>query len=200
MQRCKPYDSSSEGCFHVCVKGCACLHVCVYNVNVLISIWKGHPGNLLLTDLLRLIKVTKWPVRWNEIKPSCILDSALFSAPLMLSLPVCFSSCSVFLLDRVSHELVAKVFDGGVVSDEEVQHTGIRLHTVPTIIFHPCYVFNPHFLYNYCQQTMQSKSYQKVILICVCVCASALVREHRRSFVFQQIKVLQVTWQPLVRS
>ncbi|CAL8361715.1 unnamed protein product [Merluccius merluccius] len=27
--------------------------------------------------------------------------------------------CSVFLLDRVSHELVAKVFDGGVVSDEE---------------------------------------------------------------------------------
>ncbi|KAI4815711.1 hypothetical protein KUCAC02_005846 [Chaenocephalus aceratus] len=26
--------------------------------------------------------------------------------------------CSVFLLDRVSHELVAKVFDGGVVSDE----------------------------------------------------------------------------------
>ncbi|KAM7399343.1 hypothetical protein PAMP_018622 [Pampus punctatissimus] len=28
-------------------------------------------------------------------------------------------SCSVFLLDRVSHELVAKVFDGGVVSDEE---------------------------------------------------------------------------------
>uniref|UniRef100_A0A8C3G0G6 Phosphodiesterase n=1 Tax=Cyclopterus lumpus TaxID=8103 RepID=A0A8C3G0G6_CYCLU len=28
-------------------------------------------------------------------------------------------ACSVFLLDRVSHELVAKVFDGGVVSDEE---------------------------------------------------------------------------------
>uniref|UniRef100_A0A8C9Z8A3 Phosphodiesterase n=1 Tax=Sander lucioperca TaxID=283035 RepID=A0A8C9Z8A3_SANLU len=28
-------------------------------------------------------------------------------------------NCSVFLLDRVSHELVAKVFDGGVVSDEE---------------------------------------------------------------------------------
>ncbi|KAG8002097.1 cGMP-dependent 3' [Nibea albiflora] len=28
-------------------------------------------------------------------------------------------SCSVFLLDRLSHELVAKVFDGGVVSDEE---------------------------------------------------------------------------------
>ncbi|XP_054650995.1 cGMP-dependent 3',5'-cyclic phosphodiesterase isoform X2 [Dunckerocampus dactyliophorus] len=27
--------------------------------------------------------------------------------------------CSVFLLDRHSHELVAKVFDGGVVSDEE---------------------------------------------------------------------------------
>ncbi|XP_075871079.1 cGMP-dependent 3',5'-cyclic phosphodiesterase isoform X2 [Nelusetta ayraudi] len=27
--------------------------------------------------------------------------------------------CSVFLLDRLSHELVAKVFDGGVVSDEE---------------------------------------------------------------------------------
>ncbi|XP_017279471.1 cGMP-dependent 3',5'-cyclic phosphodiesterase isoform X2 [Kryptolebias marmoratus] len=27
--------------------------------------------------------------------------------------------CSVFLLDRVSHELVAKVFDGGVVSEEE---------------------------------------------------------------------------------
>ncbi|KAF4085713.1 hypothetical protein AMELA_G00098150 [Ameiurus melas] len=27
--------------------------------------------------------------------------------------------CSVFLLDRVSHELVAKVFDGGVVSDDE---------------------------------------------------------------------------------
>uniref|UniRef100_A0AAZ3S283 Phosphodiesterase n=1 Tax=Oncorhynchus tshawytscha TaxID=74940 RepID=A0AAZ3S283_ONCTS len=27
--------------------------------------------------------------------------------------------CSVFLLDQVSHELVAKVFDGGVVSDDE---------------------------------------------------------------------------------
>ncbi|XP_050985954.1 cGMP-dependent 3',5'-cyclic phosphodiesterase isoform X3 [Labeo rohita] len=27
--------------------------------------------------------------------------------------------CSVFLLDRVSHELVAKVFDGGVVNDDE---------------------------------------------------------------------------------
>ncbi|XP_036380143.1 cGMP-dependent 3',5'-cyclic phosphodiesterase-like [Megalops cyprinoides] len=27
--------------------------------------------------------------------------------------------CSVFLLDRVSHELVAKVFDGGVVNEEE---------------------------------------------------------------------------------
>lgn len=27
-------------------------------------------------------------------------------------------SCSVFLLDRLSHELVAKVFDGGVVDDE----------------------------------------------------------------------------------
>ncbi|KAF7219112.1 cGMP-dependent 3',5'-cyclic phosphodiesterase isoform X4 [Nothobranchius furzeri] len=27
--------------------------------------------------------------------------------------------CSVFLLDRLSHELVAKVFDGGVVSEEE---------------------------------------------------------------------------------
>lgn len=26
--------------------------------------------------------------------------------------------CSVFLLDRLSHELVAKVFDGGVVDDE----------------------------------------------------------------------------------
>lgn len=26
--------------------------------------------------------------------------------------------CSVFLLDRISHELVAKVFDGGVVDDE----------------------------------------------------------------------------------
>lgn len=32
-----------------------------------------------------------------------------------------FPSCSVFLLDRLSHELVAKVFDGGVVSDEEVR-------------------------------------------------------------------------------
>ena len=31
-------------------------------------------------------------------------------------------SCSVFLLDQVSHELVAKVFDGGVVSDDEVEH------------------------------------------------------------------------------
>ncbi|XP_067102732.1 cGMP-dependent 3',5'-cyclic phosphodiesterase [Osmerus mordax] len=29
--------------------------------------------------------------------------------------------CSVFLLDRVSHELVAKVFDGGVVSDDETE-------------------------------------------------------------------------------
>ncbi|XP_031647305.1 cGMP-dependent 3',5'-cyclic phosphodiesterase-like [Oncorhynchus kisutch] len=28
-------------------------------------------------------------------------------------------TCSVFLLDQVSHELVAKVFDGGVVSDDE---------------------------------------------------------------------------------
>uniref|UniRef100_A0A4W4E9Y1 Phosphodiesterase n=1 Tax=Electrophorus electricus TaxID=8005 RepID=A0A4W4E9Y1_ELEEL len=28
--------------------------------------------------------------------------------------------CSVFLLDRLSHELVAKVFDGGVVNDDEV--------------------------------------------------------------------------------
>lgn len=37
-------------------------------------------------------------------------------------IPLLFCSCSVFLLDRVSHELVAKVFDGGVVSDEEVQH------------------------------------------------------------------------------
>lgn len=35
--------------------------------------------------------------------------------PLSLSL-----SCSVFLLDRVSHELVAKVFDGGVVNEDEV--------------------------------------------------------------------------------
>lgn len=37
----------------------------------------------------------------------------------------CFCSCSVFLLDRVSHELVAKVFDGGVVSEEEVRQTSI---------------------------------------------------------------------------
>lgn len=29
--------------------------------------------------------------------------------------------CSVFLLDRVSHELVAKVFDGGVVIDEDTE-------------------------------------------------------------------------------
>lgn len=35
--------------------------------------------------------------------------------------PVPSCSCSVFLLDRLSHELVAKVFDGGVVSDEEVR-------------------------------------------------------------------------------
>lgn len=39
----------------------------------------------------------------------------------MLLLLACLSRCSVFLLDRLSHELVAKVFDGGVVSDEEVQ-------------------------------------------------------------------------------
>lgn len=30
------------------------------------------------------------------------------------------NSCSVFLLDRMNHELVAKVFDGGVVNDDEV--------------------------------------------------------------------------------
>ncbi|NXN48408.1 PDE2A phosphodiesterase, partial [Rynchops niger] len=30
-------------------------------------------------------------------------------------------SCSVFLLDRLSHELVAKVFDGGVVDDESYE-------------------------------------------------------------------------------
>ena len=32
--------------------------------------------------------------------------------------PVVSRRCSVFLLDRLSHELVAKVFDGGVVDDE----------------------------------------------------------------------------------
>lgn len=45
----------------------------------------------------------------------------IIEIPSKLLLLVCHSRCSVFLLDRLSHELVAKVFDGGVVSDEEVQ-------------------------------------------------------------------------------
>uniref|UniRef100_A0A674PNK4 Phosphodiesterase n=1 Tax=Takifugu rubripes TaxID=31033 RepID=A0A674PNK4_TAKRU len=43
--------------------------------------------------------------------------------------------CSVFLLDRLSHELVAKVFDGGVVSDEEFRipaDQGIAGHVATT--------------------------------------------------------------------
>uniref|UniRef100_A0AAX7SKU9 Phosphodiesterase n=1 Tax=Astatotilapia calliptera TaxID=8154 RepID=A0AAX7SKU9_ASTCA len=43
--------------------------------------------------------------------------------------------CSVFLLDRVSHELVAKVFDGGVVSEEEFRipaDQGIAGHVATT--------------------------------------------------------------------
>lgn len=36
--------------------------------------------------------------------------------------------CSVFLLDRLSHELVAKVFDGGVVDDEVSAGTRGRCH------------------------------------------------------------------------
>lgn len=49
-------------------------------------------------------------------------DSA---SPLTLMVLVGFPSCSVFLLDRLSHELVAKVFDGGVVSDEEVRERSL---------------------------------------------------------------------------
>lgn len=55
-------------------------------------------------------------LRWSEIKPSALLCCPLRSNFFSL----CSCSCSVFLLDRLSHELVAKVFDGGVVSDEEV--------------------------------------------------------------------------------
>lgn len=36
--------------------------------------------------------------------------------------------CSVFLLDRHSHELVAKVFDGGVVDDEVRWAAGGKRH------------------------------------------------------------------------
>uniref|UniRef100_A0A8C6NL25 Phosphodiesterase n=1 Tax=Nothobranchius furzeri TaxID=105023 RepID=A0A8C6NL25_NOTFU len=45
--------------------------------------------------------------------------SAILSVFLLLFVNLFSSSCSVFLLDRLSHELVAKVFDGGVVSEEE---------------------------------------------------------------------------------
>lgn len=58
------------------------------------------------------------------------------------SVSLFFSSCSVFLLDRVSHELVAKVFDGGVVSDEEVQHTHIDAY----LFFHNITVYLASFL------------------------------------------------------
>lgn len=59
----------------------------------------------------------------NEIRHFGFLRFVLFRFThtlFFLCLPPAFFSCSVFLLDRVSHELVAKVFDGGVVSDEEV--------------------------------------------------------------------------------
>ena len=103
-----------DACVCVCKRERVCASL--YNVNVFISIWKGYLCNLLLTDLPHLIKVTKWPeMKWDKT----------------LSFSFCLASCSVFLLDRVSHELVAKVFDGGVVSDEEVQHENIwlNLHT-----------------------------------------------------------------------
>lgn len=52
------------------------------------------------------------------------------------ALPVSHTpSCSVFLLDRVSHELVAKVFDGGVVNDDEVEQAcPLPARSLPT----PC--------------------------------------------------------------
>ncbi|KAI6079239.1 cGMP-dependent 3',5'-cyclic phosphodiesterase [Aix galericulata] len=41
--------------------------------------------------------------------------------PVGVSAAVASCRCSVFLLDRLSHELVAKVFDGGVVDDESYE-------------------------------------------------------------------------------
>uniref|UniRef100_A0A8C2A137 Phosphodiesterase n=1 Tax=Cyprinus carpio TaxID=7962 RepID=A0A8C2A137_CYPCA len=61
------------------------------------------------------LKIVKY---YYNVK-SCFLCEYVLKCNLFLAIFCLSLSCSVFLLDHFSHELVAKVFDGGVVNDDE---------------------------------------------------------------------------------
>ncbi|XP_042627677.1 cGMP-dependent 3',5'-cyclic phosphodiesterase-like [Cyprinus carpio] len=126
-------------------------HCFCYTSTVLTSTLAFQKEQKLKFECQALLQVAKNPLHTPSVNDvSVLLQEIIIEARNLSNAEI----CSVFLLDHFSHELVAKVFDGGVVNDDEVC---IKSHAaLYTIQIHSKQLHSNNQEYNFLSQLLFS--------------------------------------------